>query len=425
MDHLLFAAFLILCALLVTRIPFFRASGLTTSQLIIFFLLKVMVGIFYGWIGVYYGQLAQMVDTWAYHYQSLLEYQILMNNPSEFFANLVRNPYPEGFSNFFLTQNSWWNDLKANFFVKLLALFNVLSFGNYYVNLIFYSLLSMFGPVALFRVMNAEFPSNRIPVMLASFLIPSFIYWTSGLHKDGLLFTAFGIVCYHFYFGLRDSNFTWRRILWIILGVIMILVLRNFLILALGPALLAWIISLRLKIAPILTFSLVYVFCIILFFTGKYIHPKLDVPHAVALKQKEFSKLGGGSAVEVTLIEPTPSSFIKNMPQAVSLSFLRPYPSDVRHLLSLAASVEVVTVLSLFLLFLTFKNPPHPFSPFLLFCVFFSFSMLLMIGYSVNILGAIVRYRSLVFPFLLVPLVARINWDRLKGLLLDTNIKQN
>ncbi len=37
----------------------------------------------------------------------------------------------------------------------------------------------------------------------------------------------------------------------------------------------------------------------------------------------------------------------------------------------------------------------------------------MMIGYSVNFLGAIVRYRSIILPFLIVPIVALINWQRI------------
>src|SRR5829696_5160044 len=90
LEHLLFAAYLVLFAWLVTKVKFFKNSGLTSSQLVILFLLKVMAGIFYGWIGVYYGQMAQMIDTWAYHYESLQQYQLLKTDPVEFFTSLFR-----------------------------------------------------------------------------------------------------------------------------------------------------------------------------------------------------------------------------------------------------------------------------------------------------------------------------------------------
>ena len=176
----MFAAYLVLFAWLVTKVKFFTRTGLTNSQLIILFLLKVMAGIFYGWIGVYYGQMAQMIDTWAYHVESLSEYQLLITHPVDFFTSLFKSGYEGGYTNFLVSHNSWWNDVKANFLIKIMAIFNLFSFGNYYVNVIFYSFLSFFGPMAIYRVMADVFPSKKILVIATTFLIPSFIYWSSG-----------------------------------------------------------------------------------------------------------------------------------------------------------------------------------------------------------------------------------------------------
>ena len=100
MEYLLFVAYLVLFAWLVTKVKFFTRSGLSEPQLIIIFLLKVMAGIFYGWIGLYYGKLAQMVDTWAFHYSSIQEYHLLYSNPHEYFTNLFRDPYQRGMIKF-------------------------------------------------------------------------------------------------------------------------------------------------------------------------------------------------------------------------------------------------------------------------------------------------------------------------------------
>jgi hypothetical protein len=136
--------------------------------------------------------------------------------------------------------------------------------------------------------------------------------------------------------------------------------------------------------------------------------------------------LGGGSAIQVDSLEPTFSSFISNAPQAFLLSTIRPFPSDVHHLLSLAAAAEINTVLLLFVVFLFWRRNGIPMNPFLIFCLFFSFSVLMMIGYSVNVLGAIVRYRSIVIPFLIVPLMARIDWDKVGTITLgNINNKNN
>jgi hypothetical protein len=429
LEYLLFAVYLVLFAWLTTKTKFFIRSGLSKPQLIIIFLLKVMAGIFYGWVGIYYGNHAQMVDTWSYHYSSIQEYNLLFQNPSEYMVNLFHDPYSGGIFKFFGTEDSYWNDLKGNSFIKILSLFNIFSFGNYYTNVIFYSFISMFGPIAIYRVMNDVYHGKKWQLVVSVFLIPSFLYWTSGLHKEGLIFLGFSLVIFNFYLGFRKKTFSLANILFIILGLLIVLVFRNFLIIILIPALVAWFFAFKFSRKPLTVFGICYIFFVIFFFTAKYISTSLDFPEVVVTKQKEFVSLHGISSVPMKKLEPNFTSFVINMPQTLSLSILRPYPSDVRHILSLAAATETDGLLLLFLIFLFFPSKRHDQKQpaiFIYFCLFLSFSVLITIGYSVNNIGAIVRYRSIILPLLLTPLFCRINWQRINKLVFNNiNIRNN
>jgi hypothetical protein len=124
-------------------------------------------------------------------------------------------------------------------------------------------------------------------------------------------------------------------------------------------------------------------------------------------------------------LEPNFSSFIFNVPQAIGLAILRPDLSDVRHIFSLAAAVETDALLLFFLMFLFWRRKTTSQSQALIFtyfCLFLSFSVLITIGYVVNNLGAIVRYRSIVLPFLLSPIFCGIPWNKISGRILG-NIK--
>ncbi|HEX2630191.1 MAG TPA: hypothetical protein VHM26_14290, partial [Chitinophagaceae bacterium] len=320
MEYLLFVVYLILFSWLVTRVGFFKNSGLSQSQLIIIFLLKVMAGIFYGWIGIYYGGLAQMSDTWGFHTNSVEEFKLLQTNPTEYLTNLFHNPYGGGFDKLFSGDESYWNDLKGNSFIKVLSIFNIFSFSHYYVNVIFYSFVSLFGPVAIYRVMSDVFPNRKIQVMTAAFLVPSFYYWTSGIHKEGLIFLGIALIIYHVYFGLKQKRFGIKRILGIALGLLILLLLRNFLIVVIVPAIFTWIIASLKPQRGLLIFAGVYCAFIVLFFTVRYIKPELDFPKAVVSKQQEFMKLPGNSSVPIAELKPTAISFLKNSPEAFTLS---------------------------------------------------------------------------------------------------------
>lgn len=423
LEYLLFVAYLILFAWLVTRVKFFTKTGLSNPQLIIVFLLKVMAGIFYGWIGLYYGGLAQMQDTWSFHAGSIEEYHLLYNNPQEYFTNLFMDPYEGGVLKFFDSNDSYWNDLKGNILIKLFSVFNILSFGHYYVNVIFYSFITLFGAIAIFRVMDDAFPGKRIIILLATFLVPSFLYWTSGLHKEGLIFTGISLVIYTVYFGTKERILGFKRIVCLATGLLLLLVLRNFLLVIIIPAIIAWLIANWRPKYGFAIFASVYLVFGILFFTARYLHPRLDFPQAVVNKQQEFIQLkGGNSSIPIKELEPSAVSFLKNTPQAINLSAIRPYPSDVRHILSLAAALEINALLLLFLCFIIWHRNGLRSKNLVIFCVFFSFSVLLAIGFSVNNLGAIVRYRSIIMPLLVVPMLASLDWNKLIKLF-GNNIK--
>ena len=375
-----------------------------------------MAGIFYGWMGLYYGNMAQMLDTWGYHQIGILEYNTLRTDPQLYFNDIFNNPYPGGWGNFFGSFDSYWNDLKGNIFVKLLSLFDILSFGHYYVNVIFYSFISLFGPIALFRVMNDVFPRRKWAVLPATFFIPSFIYWTSGIHKEGLIFLGVSLIIYHLYFGWKEKKYTITRWLGILLGLAILFLLRNFLMLLVVPAIVAWFLACRWPTYALAVFTSVYLFFGVLFFTARYIDQRFDFPQAVVDKQQAFLRMQGGvSTIPIKELKPSFSSFLKNTPQAITLAFLRPYPGDVHHLLSLAASLEIYLLLLLFLLFLFFRKKNGVLSKSAVYlCIFLSFSILLAIGFSINNLGAIARYRSIVIPLLIIPIVARTDWKKVE-----------
>lgn len=425
MAYLLFVPYLLFFAWLITKIKFFSRSGLNSSQLVILFFLKVMAGIFYGWMGTYYGSMAQMVDTWQLHEYGLYEYRLLGNDPQTYFTNIFHNPYEDGLKNFFGSTNSYWNDLKANMFVKMLSVFNILSMGQYYINVIFYAFLSFFGPIAFFRVMNDVFPGRKLIILLATFLVPSFLYWTSGIHKEGLLFAGLSLIIYHMYFGWKNG-YRFKNWIGIIGGLLLLMIFRNFLVVLVVPAIIAWFVSQKFKPHGLTVFTILYLFFGVLFFAGKHIHPRLDFPQAVVDKQQAFLTLQpGNSTVPITELQPTLGSFIGNTPQAISLTVIRPYPSDVNHLLSLAACFEINLLLLFFLVFLFFRKTGNTSRNTIYCLLFISISILLAIGFSVNNLGAIVRYRSLVIPLLIVPMAAQIDWQRLAGLFSKITNKNN
>lgn len=397
---------------MVTQTRFFTESQIPKMQLAILFLLKVSAGLIYGWAGIVDGALN---DTWTHHFNSLKQTELLLHDPGEYFAGIFRHAEVNGVRSFFSSTNSFWNGLKWSAYIRLISIFNCFSFGNYFINVIFYSYITFWGVVAMYRVMNDQLRSSRRLLIIGCFLVPSFLYWCSGLHKDGLTFLALAMIVYHFYFHVLRNTAGLCSYAMMLLGFFILFIFRNHFIVVLVPALLAWYLAEKRRRRRFKIFALVYITCAVLFFGLKYIHPELDFPSIVAEKQQAFNQLTGGkTSIPVKDVEPNAIGFLKTLPQAVSLSVLRPYLSDIHKPVIIPAFIELVLLWVLFALSLFVRKQKVSFTPFGLFIIFFVISVFLMLGYTVNNMGAVARYRSVIFPFFVPALLSAINWQRLK-----------
>ena len=398
LEVLLFAIYLFLFTWIVTKTKFFVRSGISKYWLAGLFLIKVITGIVYGWLGIYEGGVARMNDTWTHHFNSLIQTQLLFNDPGAYFFGIFKGIEIRSVADFFASTNSYWNNLKWNGYIKLLSIFNCFSFGNYYINVIFYSFITFFGVVAIYRVMKAHLKAPDPVLITACFLVPSFLYWCSGLHKDGLTYLGIAVIIYIFYFYFINGVAKPRHYLLTALAFLMLFVFRNHVIVLLLPALAAWFIAVKMQLSALKTFMVIYTIAAVCFFGLQYLHPSLNLPAIVAEKHEAFRQLGGNTTVDVQNLEPTLKGFITYLPHASGLAVLRPYPGEIHKLLVLPAFLELVIIWVLVIAALYFSRKKRVFTPFGLFIFFFCVTMLLMIGYTQNNLGATVRYRSFLFP---------------------------
>lgn len=350
-------------------------------------------------------------DTWNYFFEGKKETQLLFNNPLRYFGNFFDNPHDKQYRHLFSPVNSYWKDLKQLYMIKLVSVFNIFSGSRYYVNVIFYSFLTFFGPVAFLKIMNDVFPNRIRIITIGAFLIPSFLFWSSGIHKDGFVFTLLCLAAYLFYFGLKQPRLGWRRLLLIFFLVLAIFPVRNHIVLAAVPGFTTWWLAEKYFKEKWIAFLLITVLGITVFFGSKYIHPKLDLPISIVLRQKEFHKLGGNSILPQRELKSTLKSFISNAPQALNHTLARPYLTEINSPLYLLSAVEIAVLwLIIFIWFFRFTENPYRHSV-VLFFLMVSMALLLLTGYIVPQLGAIVRYRSIFLPLLVVPILATSKWS--------------
>jgi hypothetical protein len=138
----------------------------------------------------------------------------------------------------------------------------------------------------------------------------------------------------------------------------------------------------------------------------------------VCSKQADFLQLSWAkSAIPVTALEPNFNSFLLHLPQALNIAFLRPYIWDSYSAFYFVSALEllllIVLVLAAVVVIIRSNNPMFN-NRLVLLCIFFALICLIIIGYTIPILGAVTRYRSAFLPFLITPFLCAFNWDKLK-----------
>ncbi|WP_207492456.1 hypothetical protein [Aridibaculum aurantiacum] len=326
-----------------------------------------------------------------------------MADPIAFTKDLFVHGYTHT-GGIFSGKDSYWNDLKSNISVKLMAVMNVITNDSYFTNIILFNFLYFFGLVALYRLMEKIYQVNKWVLLIPLFLLPSTLFWCSGIHKDGLILSAVGMLLYTFYNRLQLH---FRLVDWLcmLFYLLLIFVLRNYVALALIPALLAGWLSTCYPGKKVVLFAAIYLLGLAIFFIAPHIHPAADFPAFIVSKQHEFSNLQGGSELAVQPLRPDIGSFISYLPTAIDIAFFRPHLTEFRNFSYIPAILEIVAV-SLLILFVLIRWKRINFSPFSLSLIFFAISLLLVAGYTITFSGAVVRYRSLALPFLLAPLLA-------------------
>lgn len=400
-------------AWLLTWSGFLQRTGIGARYIILLFAFKVAAGIAIGWMSLHYYGPGN--DYWDVNREGWNEYRLLITNPGEYFGNFFRSDYPGGYSGVFDSFQSFWNDLRNNLVIKMVSLFNLFSQGNYYVNSLFFNFIVFFGHAALYRVFMHRFPGQRVAVFIGCFLLPSTLYFSSGIQKDGIVFLLLAGIIYILYFALEKKSVNWKRICLLIFFVALLFLFRNYACIVLVPAIFAWLLSRRMSIKPLYTYLAVFGFAAVMLFGIHSVIPSVDPMQTIVQKQTDYrglSKVKSATIIELDTLNANAGSFIKLAPQALNHAFMRPYLFELPSPILLPMNIELLfyQLLLILLIFGYRRNNNPDRGAFIGFLLFFCLVVFLFIGYIVPNLGSLVRYRSTYLPLLITPLVCSIDW---------------
>ncbi len=300
------------------------------------------------------------------------------------------------------------------FMIKITAIINLFSFNRYLISSILISIFAFLGSWKLFKTIIYFFPNYHKAAFISVFLLPSVIFWSSGILKDTVTFASLGLFFYHFVKIFFKKNINIFSAIIIAISSFLIFRLKAYILIGLTPGLIIMLYihfkenitnNIIKKIAsPILFVMMIsvgYFMAIKLMNdSSKY---RLDTLQTRIEGFHTWHTTQGGSSYSLGKVEYTPLGILQKVPAALNVTFFRPYLWEARNITSLSGAIESTILMLLFLyLFIKYKIKWIAISfkdAFLALAITYSIVFGFAVGFTSYNFGALARYKVPVMPF--------------------------
>ena len=379
---------------------FFKNGPFSTRSLQLAFFLRIALGFGLFLIYSYHYPSRQDADTFKYFDDSQYMYDAFWTNPGDYFKMLFGIHCNTEYFNveYFNNMSNWVRSYDNGLFndnrlmIRVNAFLRIFSFGNYHVHSIILAFLAFMGSFSLSKLFF-EVSRSKVLTYIAVFLVPSLVFWSSGILKEAVLLAALGFFAYHFY-QLFDSNRTWKNYVMLFLMSCVLIVLKLYVFMAFFPAIIIWLVVSKWR-RSLWVYLLMYILFIAIATLIGEINPRYDFVNLIVDKQKQFIRLADfypvNSRFDLEVLTYEFWSLLLSSPEAIFNVFTKPWPNELNSILYIPSFIEnAVILLLLFTTFVYRKALNVKEWDFVIFCLSFCIILYTVIGLTTPITGAIV-----------------------------------
>lgn len=301
LEIALSAAYIGLFVFLIGKWRFFRIGNIPVRWFQAVFLLKVLSGFCLFLIYTYYYTDRLTADIFKYFDDGLVLHSALREHPVDYLRMLfgVLNDTPH-FDRYYGEMGHWYrpygNSLSndTHTIIRFNAAVRLISFGFYNVHNVWVNFLGLVGLTGIFHFLRQMAPKREKWLFAGVFLMPSVMFWGSGVLKEPLLFFGLGL----FLFGtmqLMEKGFSIRHGLLVGISLFFLVTVKSYALVAVLPGLVAWRVLPHFpKVKPVLVFALMYAITAMLALAVGKVLPERDVLARLTQKQLDFTTLAAG-----------------------------------------------------------------------------------------------------------------------------------
>lgn len=391
------------------------------------FSLKVVVGFVFYYIYSYHYTLRNTSDALKYFDDALVLHKTLGINFTHYVQMLTGwNDNAPELSTYYTQMYNWvkpWNYGLYNdnrVIIRANALCMLLSNGNYYVHIIIFNFISYTGLVYLYNFLKNWLSKNLNPllIIIAVFLTPSMLFWSSGVLKEPLLLLCMGLLLYNFYSLISATQYGVGSLFNLIIVLlciyaliyIKVYILPCLVVLMLLISIEKYLVKYSLKlIFPVLVIGTLLIITIL-----HYALPNYNLLEILRQKQFDFNNMAlsykAGSYIALPTFNGSVIGLLTMAPHAIYNTLFMPTLFHCNSAIMIINLIENWVLIAVAIYMVYYFNRPSKRLRYRLFAsLMFVLTLATIIGISTPVIGAIVRYKIPLLPFVVVILFSCIS----------------
>lgn len=402
MEFIFILAYSLFFIFLINTLPFFKNKDVPTKWIIAIYLLKIIAGLAYnkfhliGDAGNRAADAQFMLGALVEHPVSVLKFLFL---PSTMWDTYELQPY---LSQFFTPDG-----FHAEFTLIRVYTVGMLLTGGYFNGVIpIIAFLILVANLNYFNLFSKEFPTLNTACLLTIIcLTPSLTFFTSGLYKEALIYIGLGLILTNLYQVLKTGN-SWKRIVYILLGIYLIGLFRWLDLVLYLPVFLAYILLHKTTEKVFLKYLGILLTLLAIGLFLDFLVDRVDIFQI--LDDRKTITLGGNARSSFETADWRGSGILLflYLPGAIINALFRPFIWNAGNLFQLVGGLETLLLFLLVLFCLFYKKKQLKMTPLLGFLLFASISRLCFVGLFIENSGTIMRHRTEVLTFIILFVIA-------------------
>ncbi len=229
--------YILVFVFLIYKLPFFKKSKLSLHYFSFAFLMKVIAGFALTWVYSSHYSDRSTADIYKYYDDAKYMYAALNDEPFDYvkMVTSIGNDHPKFDTLYYSKMNHWYRKYDYSVYndnhtmIRFNALIMPISCGSFHVHTIIMCFIALLGLTALFLFFQ-EYFSDRLKLLyLSIFLLPSVLFWGSGVLKEGLLLFSLGFLIYYAQQLFIKKSFLLKNIVLITISMAIFLINKSYL----------------------------------------------------------------------------------------------------------------------------------------------------------------------------------------------------